>query len=173
MASAPPPLRGGSEGAGRGGGPASWAVLRWALASSCLCCECGSGGEWVSTRRGGMPVAVPAGPGEGASGTAAPRARPEDSSQPLLRPIVTAEEMWEWPMGLGGTGLLSCSVALPYPISLAPWSPAQVLSLATPPMLGWQQPGVQGLAQHFLGGGVHLSILLLWLCFLCEMGFLG
>lgn len=34
--------RGGREGAGRGGGPASWAALRWALASSCLCCcECG------------------------------------------------------------------------------------------------------------------------------------
>lgn len=41
MASAPLLPRGGREGAGRGGGPASWAALRWALASSCLCCECG------------------------------------------------------------------------------------------------------------------------------------
>lgn len=39
---------GGREGEGRGGGPASRAVLRWAIASSCLRCECGCGPEWVS-----------------------------------------------------------------------------------------------------------------------------
>lgn len=48
---------GGREGAGRGGGPASWAVLRWALASSCL--RAASAAAAVSgCRRGGMPVAA-------------------------------------------------------------------------------------------------------------------
>ena len=58
---------GGREGAGRGGGPAFWAVLRRALASSCLFCECGSG--WVSPWWNAR--LSPAGPGDGVFSTAA------------------------------------------------------------------------------------------------------
>lgn len=102
MASAPlpPPLRGGREGAGRGGGPASWAVLRWALASSCLCCECGGGSEWVSTRWNAH-CCCPLDPGRVLPVPLPPRVQPGASGQPLPRPVsvTVAAEMWGWPVG--------------------------------------------------------------------------
>lgn len=91
---------GGREGAGRGGGPASWAVLRRALASSCLCCECGSGSEWVS--RGGMPVAAARWAWRGYL----PYCRLQVSGQgPLASPFPGQSLLWRLRCGTGPWGL--------------------------------------------------------------------
>lgn len=107
MASASLLPQGGREGAGRGGGPASWAALRWALASSCLCCECSSGSEWVSTLRNAHRCCCcccPMGLGRALPVPLPPSAQPGVSSQPLPRLIavtVVTEEMRDWTIELG------------------------------------------------------------------------
>ena len=68
---------------GKGRRPASWAVLRWALASSCLCCECGSTSEWVSPRWRAR-CRCPLGLGRVLLVSLSPGAHPGASGWPLL-----------------------------------------------------------------------------------------
>lgn len=110
MASVPPPLRVGREGAGRGGGPASWAVLRWALASSCLYCECGSPSEWVSPRWRAVAD------GRWAwVGCFRYRCLLVPTPRPLAGPFPggSAEEMGHWALGPGYRGLMAPCIPAP------------------------------------------------------------
>lgn len=134
---------GGREGAGRGGGPASWAVLRWALASSCL--RAPSAAAAVSgCRRGGMPVTAARRAWEGSFLCCC---SPVSGQGPLASPLPGWSQLMWWlrcgtgPWVWGDTGLLGCSVSRPYPNGLAPRSPDQVLGLATPPTRGWHNQG--------------------------------
>lgn len=135
---------GGREGAGRGGGPASWAVLRWALASSCLCAASTAAAAAVSgCRRDGMPVAAACWAWERCFWYCG---LPVPDQTPLASPFPGPSELlWQLRCGTGpwgwGTRLLGCSVSGPHPTSLAPRSLAQVLGLATPPTLGWHNQG--------------------------------
>lgn len=151
----------GREGAGRGGGPASWAVLRWALASSCLCCECGSGSEWVSTRRNAHRC-CPLGLGR-VLGTAASQGPARASLASLFpRPItvmVVPKRCGTGPWRWGTQGPWPGSLQHRIPPVLEPSSGFGSGDPSHTELAATRGTGSPRNAQHFVGWGVCLSIL--------------
>lgn len=118
---------GGREGAGRGGGPASWAVLRWALASSCLCAASTAAAAAVSgCRRDGMPVAAACWAWERCFWYCC---LPVPDQRPLASPFPGPSELlWQlrcgtgpWGWGTQGSWAVLCLDPIPPVLLLGAW----------------------------------------------------